>query len=367
MLHELHPCSLAHARTRGAGRGVYNTGERHRSHRARRSRALGVPGRTARPGRERARPGRLRDRRDRRFADRAPAPPGGSAFDVAPFASMIGALVGGLHRAGGRRRRGQAFAITCSTARWRRPTPPAASPRARCSGLAVAWLVAVVALEQPSLQPAPRRPALDRAARRSCAPCRRPRADALARFDPLPVLPSIADRALPPPDPSVPHSAGAPAATSASVVRIEGTACGLGSRDRAGWCAPASSRRTPTSIAGEHDAAVEPPTARHPLGHPDRGRRRERRRAPARARPAAAAARDGAQRPLRRRRRADRLSRERPAHGGPRPGRRPGDRARPGRLRPPHPRPHRRAAARRARARRQRRARRRPRAAGSSR
>src|ERR671928_122237 len=51
--------------------------------------------------------------------------------------------------------------------------------------------------------------------------------DALARFDPLPVVPSIADRALDRPDPSVPRGPG-PRAAEASVVRVQGTACGLG-------------------------------------------------------------------------------------------------------------------------------------------
>src|SRR6478672_12568218 len=93
-------------------------------------------------------------------------------------------------------------------------------------GLALAWLVAVVALEQPGLhlrrdvQRSAILPALLRAVPASSV------LDALARFDPLPVVPSIADRALDPPDPALPRARGARHAR-ASVVRVQGTACGL--------------------------------------------------------------------------------------------------------------------------------------------
>jgi S1-C subfamily serine protease len=127
-------------------------------------------------------------------------------------------------------------------------------------GLALAWLVAVVALEQPGLhlrrgvQRSTILPALLHAVPASTV------LDALARFDPLPIVPSIADRALDKPDPAVPHAPG-PRAAQASVVRIQGTACGLGIQG-SGWVIrPGVVVTNAHVIAGEHDIAVQPPPA----------------------------------------------------------------------------------------------------------
>jgi S1-C subfamily serine protease len=124
-------------------------------------------------------------------------------------------------------------------------------------GLALAWLVAVVALEQPGLhlrrnvQRSAILPALLRAVPASTV------LDALARFDPLPVVPSIAGRSLDRPDPSVPGAAG-PHAARASVVRVQGTACGLGIQG-SGWVIRRGIVVTNAHvIAGEHDIAVQP-------------------------------------------------------------------------------------------------------------
>ena len=127
-------------------------------------------------------------------------------------------------------------------------------------GLALAWLVAVVALEQPGLQL--RRdvqrstilPALLHAVPASSV------LDALARFDPLPVVPSIADRTLDRPDPAVLRDPG-PRAARASVVRIQGSACGLGIQG-SGWVVrPGIVVTNAHVIAGEHDITVQPPKA----------------------------------------------------------------------------------------------------------
>jgi S1-C subfamily serine protease len=127
-------------------------------------------------------------------------------------------------------------------------------------GLAIAWLAAVVALEQPDLhlrrnvQRSTILPALLRAVPASTV------LDALARFDPLPVVPAIADRALDAPDPAVPHAPG-PHHARASVVRVQGTACGLGIQG-SGWVVRRGIVVTNAHvIAGEHDIAVQPPTA----------------------------------------------------------------------------------------------------------
>lgn len=125
-------------------------------------------------------------------------------------------------------------------------------------GLALAWLVAVVALAQPALglrrdvQGSSVLPALLRAVPADEV------LHELARFDPLPAIPSIADRALPPPDPSVLRS---PAARfdSRSVVRIEGTACGLNIQG-SGWVLrPGIVVTNAHVVAGEHEAQVEAP------------------------------------------------------------------------------------------------------------
>jgi S1-C subfamily serine protease len=127
-------------------------------------------------------------------------------------------------------------------------------------GLALAWLVAVVALEQPGLhlrrdvQRSAILPALLRAVPASTV------LDALARFDPLPVVPSLADRSLDRPDPALPRDPGARAAR-ASVVRIQGSACGLGIQG-SGWVVrPGIVVTNAHVIAGEHDITVQPPKA----------------------------------------------------------------------------------------------------------
>jgi S1-C subfamily serine protease len=127
-------------------------------------------------------------------------------------------------------------------------------------GLALAWLVAVVALEQPGLhlrrdvQRSAILPALLRAVPASSV------LDALSRFDPLPVVPSIADRTLDRPDPTVPRDPG-PRAALASVVRVQGSACGLGIQG-SGWVIrPGIVVTNAHVIAGEHDIGVQPPTA----------------------------------------------------------------------------------------------------------
>jgi hypothetical protein len=98
--------------------------------------------------------------------------------------------------------------------------------------LAVGWLVAVLALHQPAL-------GIRAEVRGSVLLPRLLRAvppdsvlQALNRFDPLPLLPGL-EEALPPPDRSVLRSAGAAAAARA-VVKVEGTACEVGTQG-SGW------------------------------------------------------------------------------------------------------------------------------------
>ncbi|MDQ3866406.1 MAG: CvpA family protein, partial [Actinomycetota bacterium] len=122
-------------------------------------------------------------------------------------------------------------------------------------GLALASLTAVLLLHQPSLglrsavQESRLLPALVRAVPLD------PLLRALARFDPLPILPYLAPRALPPPDASVLRSAGAHAA-AASVVKVEGTSCGLGVQG-SGWVAAEGLVATNAHVvSGQNDTRV---------------------------------------------------------------------------------------------------------------
>jgi S1-C subfamily serine protease len=84
---------------------------------------------------------------------------------------------------------------------------------------------------------------------------------ALNRFDPLPQLPELADGRLPPPDESVLRSPGARAA-SASVVKIHGTACGLGAQG-SGWVVRRNLVATNAHVvAGQTDTRVLAPNGR---------------------------------------------------------------------------------------------------------
>jgi S1-C subfamily serine protease len=98
--------------------------------------------------------------------------------------------------------------------------------------LAIAWLIGVLALHQPAL-------GLRREVRASAILPRLLSAvppdrvlQALNRFDPLPLLPGL-EGSLPPPDPSVLESPEA-LAVSDSVVKLQGTACGVGTQG-SGW------------------------------------------------------------------------------------------------------------------------------------
>ena len=99
-------------------------------------------------------------------------------------------------------------------------------------GLALAWLAAVVVLQQPggprrAIQQSEFLPRLLRAVPPDEV------LQALERFDPLPLLPNVAAQGLPPPDESVLESEAARAAAR-GVVKIYGTSCGLGAQGT-GW------------------------------------------------------------------------------------------------------------------------------------
>lgn len=125
-------------------------------------------------------------------------------------------------------------------------------------GLALGWLVAVLALQQPVL-------GLRAEVRASTILPRLVRAvppdsvlAALNRFDPLPLLPGLEGR-LPPPDPGVLRSPGARAAAE-SVLKVHGTACGVGTQG-SGWVVDHGLVATNAHvIAGQEDTSVLAPS-----------------------------------------------------------------------------------------------------------
>jgi S1-C subfamily serine protease len=124
-------------------------------------------------------------------------------------------------------------------------------------GLALAWLLAVVALHQPGLgfRKEVRGSTILPKLMRAVPPDRV--LQALNRFDPFPEL-ALGVAPLPPPDPSVLQSPGTRAAAG-SVVKIHGTACGLGTQG-SGWVVRRSLVATNAHvIAGERDTRVLAP------------------------------------------------------------------------------------------------------------
>jgi hypothetical protein len=133
-------------------------------------------------------------------------------------------------------------------------------------GLGLAWLIGVVALQQPGL-------GFRQDVRASTILPRLMRAvppdrvlQALGRFDPFPEL-TLSGARLPPPDPSVLQSPGARAA-AASVVKIHGTACGLGIQG-SGWIVRRDLIATNAHvIAGERDTTVLAPNGQSVSARP---------------------------------------------------------------------------------------------------
>jgi S1-C subfamily serine protease len=117
--------------------------------------------------------------------------------------------------------------------------------------LAIGWLLAVLALYQPALglRAEVRGSAILPRLLSAVPPDRV--LQALNRFDPLPLLPAL-EGPLPPPDPSVLRS---PAALTAaeSVVKLQGTACGVGTQG-SGWVVNAGLVATNAHVIAGHDS-----------------------------------------------------------------------------------------------------------------
>lgn len=125
-------------------------------------------------------------------------------------------------------------------------------------GLALAWAAAILFLHQPALglrtavQESTILPRLVRAVPPE------PVLRALDRFDPLPLLPQLAPRGLPEPDASVLRRPGTRAAAG-SVLKIEGTSCGLGVQG-SGWVVrPGVVATNAHVVSGQRDTTVSVP------------------------------------------------------------------------------------------------------------
>jgi len=125
------------------------------------------------------------------------------------------------------------------------------------TGLFLAWVVGVVALQLPG-QTALRRDVQRSFVLRQLNSLLPPSTllQALARFDPFPAIGGPSAQ-VPPPSPQVLHLPGVRAAAP-SVVRILGTACGLGI-EGSGWvAAPETVVTAAHVVAGEDDTTVNP-------------------------------------------------------------------------------------------------------------
>ena len=131
--------------------------------------------------------------------------------------------------------------------------------------LVFAWLATVLLLHEPGLglrktvQTSRILPALVRAVPPNAV------LRALDRFDPLPLLPQLADENLPPPDPSVLASAATREAAR-SVVKVEGVSCGLGVQG-SGWVVRVGLVATNAHVvAGQTETRVIAPNGRSEEG-----------------------------------------------------------------------------------------------------
>lgn len=150
-----------------------------------------------------------------------------------PVAGLMGALVGAFLLGAVAGALGRPVRLFLST------HPPLATVD-RIGGIAlgaaialgIAWLIGVLALHQPALglRGEVRASAILPRLLSAMPPDRV--LQALNRFDPLPLLPGL-EGTLPPPDPSVLESPEA-LAVSDSVVKLQGTACGVGTQG-SGW------------------------------------------------------------------------------------------------------------------------------------
>ena len=184
--------------------------------------------------------------------------PGGSHSQYAPLFGLVGALLAGGVLASGFEGIGVAARRTLRLPGLRAVDGLFGAVLTACVGLGIAWIVGAIALQSANNQQ------LRRDIQQSAIlgelndllPPSGPILHALARFDPLPSVRGPAAQVKAPPRGIV--AAPAVVAAHGSVVRIVGTACGLGI-EGSGWiAAPGLVVTNAHVVAGETDEVAQP-------------------------------------------------------------------------------------------------------------
>jgi S1-C subfamily serine protease len=182
--------------------------------------------------------------------------PGGDSSPWVLLASLVGAAVGAIaFGLAARPVAGSAHTFVSRRPALRAADRVAGAAAGALVALALAWLTAVVFLHQSALglRGVVQRSAILPGLVAAVPP--EPLLRALERFDPFPVLPELAPRALPPPDPSVLRDPSTRAA-GASVVKVEGTSCGLAVQG-SGWVVrPGLVATNVHVVSGQEDTRV---------------------------------------------------------------------------------------------------------------
>jgi S1-C subfamily serine protease len=184
--------------------------------------------------------------------------PSGSHSQYAPLFGLLGALLAGGVLAAGLEGVGlHARAVALRVPGLRTVDGLLGAGLTACIGLGIAWIVGAVAVgpsASPSLRADVERSAIIRKLDELLPPSGAI-LNALARLDPLPSV-SGPTAAVPPPPPGI-ATAPAVRAAAGSVVRVLGTACGLGI-EGSGWvAAPGLVVTNAHVVAGETDTTVQ--------------------------------------------------------------------------------------------------------------
>jgi S1-C subfamily serine protease len=183
--------------------------------------------------------------------------PGGSHSQYAPLFGLLGALLAGGVLASGFEGLGVSARAALRLPGLRQVDGLLGAALTACVGLGIAWIVGAIALESSGSQ------VLRRDIQRSAIlselnqllPPSGPILHALARFDPLPAVRGPAANVPPPPAGIV--AAQEVRVADKSVVRVVGTACGLGI-EGSGWVAgPDLVVTNAHVVAGETDTVVQ--------------------------------------------------------------------------------------------------------------
>lgn len=183
--------------------------------------------------------------------------PGGSHSQYAPLFGLLGALLAGGVLASGLEGLGLHVRRALRLPGLRTADGVLGAALTACVGLGIAWILGAAALDAPGATTLRSDVEHSKILREldQLLPPSGPILNALARFDPLPSVTGPA-ALVPPPSPAIIDAPGARAAAP-SVVRVIGTACGLGI-EGSGWVAAGDLVVTNAHVvAGEQDTAVE--------------------------------------------------------------------------------------------------------------